>query len=276
MIIFKKVVIIGTGLIGGSIGLAIKRNRLASQVIGISREFKNAQRAKQIGAVDKASSTFEVVQDADLVILATPVDSIMQIALKIAPQLKADCLVIDVGSTKEKIVKKLSLKIPNFIGCHPLAGSEKSGIKNLVGNIFPGSICVLTPSAKANKLKLNRIKKLWERMGSRVIVLSPREHDRILSFTSHLVHAVAFSLINTVPDRFLNLSSGGLKDSTRVASSDPCLWSQIFLSNAKNLLTSISAFQTKLCDLKLALKNKDSGLIIKILTTAKRKREILG
>lgn len=275
MIIFKKVVIIGTGLIGGAVGQAIRKNHLATQVIGLSRKLQNAQWAKKIGAIDKFSSDLNVVKDADLVILATPVDTIIDLALKIAPKLKDDCLVIDVGSTKEKIVKTLSLKISNFIGCHPLAGSEKSGIKNMTGDIFKKSICLITPLASTKRLKLNKIKQLWQKIGARVIILTPQEHDRILSFTSHLVHAVAFALISTVPEKFLNFSSGGLKDSTRIAGSNSLLWSQIFLSNRQNLLNSISAFQAKLNSLKLVLKNQDQKQLFKILTSAKKKRESL-
>jgi len=276
MKMFKKVVIFGTGLIGGSLGLALKRKDLAKRVIGLSRHKKNAKLALEIGAIDQIGTSLRVVRDADLVILATPINSIMEIALKIVKNLKKDCIVIDVGSTKEKIVSRLSTLIPNFVGCHPLAGSEKKGILNGRGNIFTGSICIITPIAKTKKNTLNKIKLLWAELGTQVIMLTPARHDQILAFTSHLPHAVAFSLMGSIPDKFLGLSSSGLKDATRISGSDALLWSEIFLSNRKNLLVSISSFQQKLAALKLALKNKDMGRLTKILSVAKEKREQLG
>ncbi len=276
MAIFNKVVIFGTGLIGGSLGLALKRKHLAKQVIGLSRLKKNAELAIEIGAIDQIGTSLRVVQDADLVILATPVDLIMEIALKIAKSLKKDCIVIDVGSTKEKIVSRLSALIPNFVGCHPLAGSEKKGILNARENIFTGSICIITPLAKTKKITLSKIKSLWAKLGTQVIMLTPARHDQILAFTSHLPHTIAFSLMGSIPDKFLGLSSSGLKDTTRISGSDALLWREIFLSNRKNLLLAVSSFQQKLATLKLALKNKDTQRLTKILSEAKEKREKLG
>ena len=276
MKIFNKVVIIGTGLIGGSLGLALKKKQIVGQIIGLSRHQKNAKLAKKMGAIDCISSSLNVVRDADLVILATPIDAIMEIAPKIAKELKKDCIVIDVGSTKEKIVAKLSGLIPNFLGCHPLAGSEKKGIANLAAGIFTGSLCIITPTVKVNKNTLNKIKFLWQKLGAKIVILSPKRHDQILALTSHLPHAVAFSLIGSIPDRFLSLSSGGLRDSTRISGSDANLWSQVLLSNRNNLLAALSIFQLKLAALKLAVENKDHKLLTKILNTAKKKRERLG
>lgn len=275
MKMFNKVVIIGTGLIGGSLGLDLRKRHLAAEVIGLSRKKGNANLAKKSGAIDSVASSLEVVKDADLVILAAPVDVIMDMAAKIADNLKKDCLVIDVGSSKEKIVSKLGALIPNFLGCHPLAGSEKRGAANLKAGIFNGSLCVITPTAKTNKKTLKKIKLLWQKLGAAVVVLSAKKHDRILAYTSHLPHTIAFSLIGSIPDRFLSLSSGGLKDTTRIAASDANLWSQIFLSNRSNLLAAFSSFQAKLDALKLALKNKDKKLLTKILRSAQKKREKL-
>jgi prephenate dehydrogenase len=276
MKIFNKVVIIGTGLIGGSIGLALRKQRLAGSVIGLSRQAKNARLAKKAGAIDSIGASLEVVADADLVILATPVDTNIDFALSIAKKIKKDCIVIDVGSTKERIVFKIGPRIPNFLGTHPLAGSEKKGITNLQSNIFKGSICILTPTAKTNPRTLNLVKRLWQELGSSIVILSAKKHDQILALTSHLPHLVAFSLISSIPDQCLGLSSSGLKDTTRISSSDADLWSEIFLSNRSNLLDAVSIFQTKLTALKLALKSKDKKRLTKILRQAKKKRDKLG
>lgn len=276
MKMFNKVVIIGTGLIGGSLGLALKKRHLAGQIIGLSRKQKNAILAKKIGAIDQVGLSLNVVKDADLVILATPVDTIIDTGEKIARKLKKDCLVIDVGSTKEKIVSKLGNCIPNFIGCHPLAGSEKRGVVNFNTKLFNGSICIITPGNKINLKALKKIKLLWQRVGARVVMLSPKKHDRALSLISHLPHAIAFSLIGCIPDKLLNLSSSGLKDTTRIASSDTNIWSQIFLSNRSNLLAAIASFQMNLDALKLAISSKNKKQLLKILNAAKQKREKLG
>lgn len=276
MKLFNKVVIIGTGLIGGSLGLALKKRHLAGQVIGLSRHLKNARLAKKIGAIDSVGLSIEAIKDADLVILATPVEAIISLAPKIAKKLKKGALVIDVGSTKERIVSKLSAIIPNFLGCHPLAGSEKKGIANLENDIFKGTVCVLTPTRKTNPAVLNKIKLLWSRLGARIVILPAKKHDRILSLTSHLPHAIAFSLISAVPEQFFTLSANSLRDSTRISSSDADLWSGIFLSNRNNLLTALSIFQLKLSALKIALKNKDKKKLVKILKLAGNKRKKLG
>ena len=275
MTMFNKAVIIGTGLIGGSLGLDLKKKHLVGQITGLCRRKKNAYFSKKIGAVDHASTSLDVVMDADLVILATPIDSIIDIGLKIAKKIRKDCIVIDVGSSKKNIVSKLSGFIPNFIGCHPLAGSEKRGVANLQAGIFSGSVCIITPNTLTNNNALQKIKLLWKKLGSRVVILTPEGHDQRLALTSHLPHAVAFSLMNTIPDKFLSLGSGGLKDSTRIAASDADLWSQIFLSNRGNLLDALLSFQAELAKFKLLLKNKNKKLLTKFLGKAKEKRKKL-
>lgn len=276
MSLFNKVVIIGTGFIGGSLGLALKKRRLATQVIGLSRHSKNTRLAKEVGAIDNIGASLEVVADADLVIIATPVDTIIDFGIRISKIIKKDCIVIDVGSTKERIVSKLTTLLPNFLGCHPLAGSEKKGIANLQDGIFKGSICLITPTLKTNPHVLAKIKLFWRKLGAKVLTLSAKKHDQVLAFTSHLPHVVAFSLIAAIPNEFLKISSGGLKDTTRICASDELLWSQIFLQNRKNLLNAISSFQSQLAALKLALNKKDAQYLTKILIIAKSKRERLG
>ncbi|MFA6358189.1 MAG: prephenate dehydrogenase [Candidatus Omnitrophota bacterium] len=276
MKIFNKVVIIGTGLIGGSIGLTLRKKHLAGVVFGLSFHQKNVKLAKKIGAIDVIGKDLNVVQDADLVILAAPVDSIIDIASKIKGKLKKDCILIDVGSTKEKIVSELSLKFSNFIGCHPLAGSEKRGVANLGGDIFNDSVCIITPIKSTNQKALNKIKLFWTKLGAKVVMISPKEHDQALAHTSHLPHAIAFTLINAISDKFLSLSSNSLRDTTRISGSNVLLWSQIFLTNRDNLLSAIFSFRKQFAALELALKNRDKKLLTKIIKNANKKRERLG
>jgi prephenate dehydrogenase len=273
--LFNKVAIIGTGLIGGSMALDIKRRKLANKVIGVSRRKKSLLLAKKLGAIDYGSQEIDIIKGADLVILAAPVNAILNLANPISKSLTRDCLVTDVGSTKKEIVAKLENVFPYYVGSHPLAGSEKSGVVNACANIFKDSLCILTPTKNTDPKALSKIKKLWIQLGAKVKFLSPDEHDKILSFVSHLAHIVAFSLISSVPSNYLTFASNGLKDTTRIASSDSEIWNDIFLSNQKNILKTIDAFQVNISKIKSALKKRDRKLLNEILSQAKNKRDSL-
>jgi prephenate dehydrogenase len=276
MRLFDKVAIVGTGLIGGSIALAIKKNRLAGEVVGVSRHKKNLLLAKSIGAIDRGSQDLNIIKGASPVILATPVNTIINLAPTIHKIIGNHAIVTDVGSTKEKIVKILEKIFPNYLGSHPLAGSEKRGIINADPKIFKGSLCILTSTKNTDNKTLERIDLLWKQIGARTITLTPKAHDRILSFVSHLPHLIAFSLIDTMPKEYLKFASSGLRDTTRVASSDSELWVDIFLSNQKNMLKTIGALEENLKNLKSAIRKKDKRGLALILKNAKMKRKILG
>jgi len=276
MRLFNKVAVVGTGLVGGSLAISIQKKGLAGEVVGVSRHAKNIALAVKIGAIDRGSRELGIIKDADLVVLATPVDSIIKLSRKVSRLIRPDCIVMDVGSTKEKIVSCLEGEFANFVGSHPLAGSEKRSIAYAHAGMFKGSLCILTPTGKTRKPALNKIKKLWESVGARVVLLSPGTHDSILAFVSHLPHVVAFSLINSVPGACLSFASGGLKDTTRIAASDAELWGEIFLSNRKNLLRAIGVFQKRLSDIRSALNKEDARSLQRALREAKIKREKLG
>lgn len=273
--LFNKVAIVGTGLIGGSMALAIKKKRLADEVIGVSRHKKTLLAAKNNGAIDRGSQDINIIKGADLVVLATPVNTVLDLALPISKIIKPDCIVTDVGSTKKEIVSKLEIIFPRYIGSHPLAGSERRGIDNADAGIFQGSLCILTPTKKTDKGALNKIKKLWNILGVKPVFLTPDTHDKILSFVSHLPHVAAFSLIGTVPRKYLRFAASGLKDTTRIAASDSELWSDIFLSNPKNIANAIDLLQKALSRIKSALNKRDKKLLALILKEAKKKREAL-
>lgn len=275
MRLFNKVAIVGTGLIGGSIALAIKRKRLAREIIGVSRHKKSLLLAKRKGAIDKGSQKLSIIKDADLLILATPVKAIINLAPKIAGIVKKECIVTDVGSAKEEIVSVFEKIFPNYVGSHPLAGSEKRSIANAHPDIFKGSLCILTPTENTNNKALKKIKVLWAKIGVKLVLLNPVIHDKILSFVSHLPHAVAFSLMGTMPQGYLKFASGGLKDTTRIVASDSELWSDIFLSNSKNVLEAIKSFRNNVSHLETALKKKDKKTLIHILREAQKKRASL-
>jgi prephenate dehydrogenase len=235
MKVFNKVAIVGTGLIGGSLALAMKKNGLAKKIVGVSRHNSSLSEAKRIGAINDGSKSLTIIKDADLVVLAAPVHAIIKLAPAISKIINKDCIVIDVGSTKEEIVLELSKIFPNYIGTHPIAGSEKRGVKNANASLFKGSLCILTPDKMAKQDCLRKVKKIWAGVGAKTLEVTPLKHDKIMAFVSHLPHAISFALMNSVPKALLKFAASGLKDTTRISASEPELWSDIFLSNDKNI-----------------------------------------
>ncbi|MFA5157053.1 MAG: prephenate dehydrogenase/arogenate dehydrogenase family protein [Candidatus Omnitrophota bacterium] len=275
MRLFKKVAVIGVGLIGGSIAAAIKKNNLAGTVVGTSRHKKNLLLAKRRRAIDKGSQDLSVIRGADLVIIAVPVGSVLRLAPQIAKLIGPECIVFDVASTKQAIVTKLSRVFPRYVGSHPMAGSEKRGITNSDPGMFKGSTCILTPTPKTDKKVLLKVRKLWVCLGAKVIVMPSASHDRALSFVSHLPHIAAFSLINSVPQQYFKFAASGLRDTTRIAASDSEIWSSIFLSNRKNLLFAVRSLEKNIAAIKKAIAAKDINNLNKILKSAKKKRDNL-
>lgn len=271
---FEKVAVVGVGLIGGSLSLAIKEKKLAGQVVGVSRHKRTILLAKRRGAIDSGACDINIIKGADLVILAAPVAVILKLAKAVCGIVSRECIVTDVGSTKEEIVFSLEKMFPNYVGSHPLAGSEKQGVLNANAELFKNSICVLTPTKKTNTAALRKIKLFWEKLGSKIFYLKPDIHDQILSFVSHLPHAVAFSLINAVPKKYLSFASTGFRDTVRIAFSDEEIWSDIFLSNQKELLKAIDLFQENLSLIKSAIKKQDKRLLSNIIKKTKVKKAI--
>lgn len=266
----------GVGLIGGSLALAIKKKGLAKKIVGVSRHKKTLSTAKKNHAIDSGSQDIKIIKDADLVILATPPSTILKLAPLISQIIKKDCIVSDVASTKQEIVSRLGRIFPRYVGSHPLAGSEKRGAANAVPNLFKDSLCILTPTRNTDRNTLKKIERLWHEVGVKTVFLNPYLHDKVLSFTSHLPHILAFSLIGVVPKEHLRFASTGLKDATRIAASDNELWADIFLSNQKNMLKAIDLFQDNLTRIKSAIERKDRKVLVRILKEARKKRNSLS
>ncbi|MCX5705802.1 MAG: prephenate dehydrogenase [Candidatus Omnitrophica bacterium] len=269
---FQKAAIIGTGFIGGSLALDLRKYGLAKEIVGVSRHTKSLERAKKICAIDSGSLDLNIANGADLLIFSAPVNVIIDLAPRLTKIVSKNCIVTDVGSTKESIVKSLERLFPKYIGSHPLAGSEKRGVQYAHKDLFKNSLCILTPTRKSDKRALKLVERIWKKSGAKTILLTPQLHDEILAVISHLPHIAAFSLIASVPDNFLKFASGGLKDTTRIAGSDSELWAQIFLSNRKNLLENIAILQNNISLIKSAIKNNDIQRLSEILEKAKNKR----
>ncbi|MBF0387150.1 MAG: prephenate dehydrogenase [Candidatus Omnitrophica bacterium] len=277
--LFRKVTILGTGLLGGSIGLALKKNGLAEKVVGMSRHEASARAAVAMGAIDIAETDLQkAIAGADLVILAAPVKVILENIRDIARHLRRDCIVTDVGSTKSFVVDAAQKHFPAhvlFVGSHPMAGSEKSGVAHASADLFKGASVIMTPTAKTNKLAKDKVKHLWTKLGAEVRIMDPVKHDEVMAFVSHLPHLAAFAMMRAIPDEFLPYGSTGLKDTTRVAASSSKMWGDICLSNYRNVLKSIDEMAKSLADLRKAILEHDEEALAEYLNQAKGRRESL-
>jgi prephenate dehydrogenase len=272
MPMFKKAAIIGTGLIGGSLAMALKKKKLCRQVVGVCRHESSAKKAVASGVLDEGSTSLGVVNGADLVVLAAPVQMIIETGEQLVPLVPAGALVTDVGSTKKQIVQSLQKLFPNFVGSHPIAGSEKRGSAWADADLFKGNLCVLTPTPHTNPVALAAARKMWLGVGAKVAVMPLPYHDRVFGYASHLAHAAAFSLIASIPEEYAKFSGGGLKDTTRIAASDPEVWADIFISNAVNVLPALDGYAKKCGQLRALIAQKDKKKLIRFLAQAQQRR----
>lgn len=278
--LFRKVAIIGVGLIGGSLGQALKKHKLAKEVLGVSRRKETLVQAVKMNAIDHGSHDIKrAVVNADLVVLATPVSIVNAMFETIAPHIKKNCIITDVGSTKVSIVADAQKTLPNpamFVGSHPVAGSEKKGVEYSNPELFAKMNCIMTPTSDTHRHAVDRVKKMWSTMGAQVKIMSPEEHDQILAYVSHLPHLVAYALMSTIPDERLPFGAQGLKDTTRIAASNPEVWRDICFANARNIINAIDECAENLGRLRKAITDKDEKILMNELKNAKKKRDKLG
>ncbi|MEN6494870.1 MAG: prephenate dehydrogenase [Thermoguttaceae bacterium] len=277
---FQTVAIVGVGLIGGSIGLALRQREMAEQVIGIGRRQATLRAARRVGAV--SHTTIDVakgVADAELVIVCTPVGRIVEHVREAAKHCREGALITDAGSTKETIVAALDNSLPRgcrFLGSHPLAGSEKNGPSHANADLFDGRVAILTPTKNTRAEDFDALEEFWSSLGSVVIQMSAADHDRALALTSHLPHAAAVALAATLPETYFRLTGSGFLDTTRLAGGEPELWKQIFAANRANVLAALEKYSEKLNALAAAIRQGDDQALENLLTAAKRNRDALG
>ena len=278
--LFRKVTIIGVGLIGGSLGMAIKKRRLAREVVGLSQRHATLVTALKTGAIDHGyHDVKKAVTNADIVILATPVSIITGMLSMIGPSLKRNCIVTDVGSTKVPIIEAARRHLPAsvfFVGSHPLAGSEKKGVQNASAGLFENTICIMTPAEDTNRIATERVKRLWTKLGANTKFISPEEHDKILAYISHLPHILAYALMETIPPDYLGYAAQGLKDTTRIAASSPQLWNDICMGNSKNMINVIDETVKTLSSLRKCIAANDDKNLMDHFKIAKSKRDQLS
>ncbi len=280
---FQKISIIGVGLLGGSIGLAVKRRKLAREVAGFVRRAASVKDCERAAAVDFATTDLlAAVSGADLVILCTPLAQMRALTEHFLPALKRGAVVTDVGSVKADVVRELDALLKksgaHFVGSHPMAGGEKMGVQAAKADLFVNAVCVVTPAKKSNAAAVGKVEKFWKSLGGRTIRLNPAQHDILASRSSHLPHIAAATLANLVlnpaqPKALAALCATGFRDTTRIASGSPEMWRDIALANRKNVARSVETFVGELKNFQAALKRNDAKAIERFFTNAKGRRD---
>ena len=284
---FKKVCIIGCGLIGSSIARAIKKHGLSKKVVSSNRSESINKKVIELKIVDEASSdTKKICRDSDLIIISTPLSSYEEVILKIKNSLKSGSILTDVGSVKENIISLVEKNVPeniSWISSHPIAGTEESGPEAGFYELFKNRWCILTPSKKSKDKDIKLLETFWKKIGSKVDIMNAKQHDYILSITSHIPHLIAYNIVNTtlnVQDTkesdVVKYSAGGLRDFTRIAASNPIMWRDVFIQNKRNTSKMIDKFIENLEDLKKAIESEDGKKLEKIfIKTKKIRKEII-
>ena len=280
---FQKITIIGVGLLGGSLGLAVKRRKLAREVAGYVRRAASLLDCETAGAVDYATTDLlAAVSDADLVILCTPLAQMRPLAQQFLPALKRGAIVTDVGSVKADIVREVGAVVQtagaHFVGSHPMAGGEKMGVLAAREDLYASSICVVTPGPTTNANAVRKLEQFWQALGARTVRLDAAEHDLLVSRSSHLPHVVAAALVNLVLQPAnaplqAGLCATGFRDTTRIASGSPEMWRDIALANRKHLARSVDALLEELKAFQTVLKQNDGPAIEAFFATAKQRRD---
>jgi len=255
-----KLAVVGVGLIGGSLALALKEAGAVGHVVGIGRGLPNLETALRLGVVDSYTLDLaEGVADADVIFLATPVQALGTVAEQAMPHLKAGAIITDGGSVKQAVIDAIEPHLRadvHFVPGHPIAGTENSGAEAAFATLYRDRRCILTPTGKTASEALDRMQRMWQLVGSQVVIMDVEKHDRVLAAISHLPHMVAYALVNAVGsyDRYneniLEYSAGGFRDFTRIASSDPTMWRDIAMTNREALIEMMEQFETFFAELK--------------------------
>jgi prephenate dehydrogenase len=280
---WQKVTLVGVGLLGGSIGLALRQRKLAARVVGCVRRASAGAECEKAGAVDRADTDLvRAVGGADLVILCTPLSQMSSLTTAMLPALKRGALITDVGSVKGSVVAELEPLVAGtgaqFIGSHPMAGAEKTGVLNARADLFEGAVCVVTPTNSSKPELVSRLEEFWKAIGGVPLRLPADLHDDLVSRSSHLPHVVAAELANYVlspvhPKEQAMLCANGFRDTTRIASGSPEMWRDICLANRRNLTRVLGVFIEDLQEFQHALDNEDVKTIEEFFAKAKERRD---
>jgi prephenate dehydrogenase len=276
---WQKVTLLGVGLLGGSLGLALKQRKLARRVEGFVRREASVKECERLGVVDAAHLDHsKAVRDADLIVFCTPLAQIRELAERIRSGVSPGAVITDVGSVKGTVVDELEPLFSGFVGSHPMAGSEKTGPAAASPDLFQDAVCIITPTARSNPKSVERVEELWRSVGAIPRRLTPETHDELVSRSSHLPHVLAAELVNYVlgPGRPKDqgmLCANGFRDTTRIASGSPEMWRDIVLGNRENLLRELAGFIDGLENVRAALQKGDARAIEEFFAEAKKRRD---
>jgi cyclohexadieny/prephenate dehydrogenase len=262
---FQRMALIGLGLIGSSIAWAAKKHGLVGSIVGTARTPATRKTAKRLGFIDEAVATAaEAVKGADLVVICTPVGTYKAIAEEIAPHLAPGAILSDVGSVKQTVVRDVGPFVPDtvhFVPGHPVAGTEHSGPESGFAELFQGRWTILTPLPQTDPKAVAKLRKFWETIGSKVDIMNPAHHDKVLAITSHLPHLIAYTIVGTATDlethlkgEVIKFAASGFRDFTRIAASDPVMWRDIFLNNKEAVLEMLGRLTEDLAAMQRAIR----------------------
>jgi len=275
-----KIGIIGLGLMGGSFSLALKKNSDSYRFIGLDHNKEHCRQALSLGLVDEIVETLDEIKSCDIIILTIPVDGIISVANQIGT-LDAECTVIDLGSTKEKISESIPKNLRrNFVTAHPMTGTEKFGPTAAIDDLYEGRVVVLCDMEKSGEHQQEVAKKLFTDIKMTLVFMGAKEHDRHAAFISHMPHALSYALANSVmkqedPESIVALAGGGFKDMSRIAKSSPKMWEDIFRQNKTNLIEAIEAFETELKECRRMVENEEWETLNKWMAEANTLHDIL-
>ena len=283
MPLINRLAVIGVGLIGGSLARALREKGAVGEIVGIGRGAANLQRAVELGVIDRYEHDLQAgVVDADMVFIATPVCTIIDIVAAIAPALADGAIVTDGGSVKEELTHRCEALLPDsahFVGGHPIAGTENSGVEASFSTLYKGKLCIITPTKATDGRSLAKVVSMWRIAGSEVVMMSPTKHDKVVAAISHLPHMVAYSLVTAVGDydgcdeNILKYSAGGFRDFTRIASSDPVMWRDIALQNKSALLEMMDFYAVIHARLRTLIETADAAGLESFFESSRNHRE---
>jgi prephenate dehydrogenase len=285
-ILFNNVTIIGVGLIGGSLAKVLKAAGLAGRITGTGRSRKSLEQALKLGVIDVISEDrAQAVDNADLIVLASPVGTFEQVVRDIGPRMKSGAILTDVGSVKGDLVRRVEKILPpgvSYVPGHPIAGKEKYGVAEASASLFRGAQCILTPTQKTDARAIETVRSLWAAAGAQVLLMDADTHDRVFAAVSHVPHVAAYAMVNAVAGlntgtkNYIDFSGAGFKDFTRIAASSPEIWRDICLMNGKNIVEILERYEESLDQLKKAIHAGDGAAMEKLFRNASDTRKKLG
>ncbi len=282
---FHEICIIGLGLIGGSFALNLKLKGFPGKITAVDINPEAIEKGLELEFIDRGSIKHSIVSGADLVVIATPVGVYETVIEQIKPYIRKGTVVTDLGSVKGELVikcEKLLEGVAPFVGGHPIAGTEKSGVENAVENLFVNAKFIVTPTERTDPEALEKVKRLWRNLGSEIVEMDPFYHDRVFAAVSHLPHVVAYSIVSAidrlseeVKTNLFDYTGGGFKDFTRIAMSDPIMWRDICIANRENLLNSLKTFKAALEEVEKLIEKEDKEGLKEFFQRAKEKRSVV-